>query len=141
MLADRLARGAAQVLPLHAHIFFYTCLRALRCVKEWVLMSSASKTASKRDELNGTERDGRRRSNLRIRDKLGLTERTGTEWNSSPMFRKQQAVGSNPTAGSHKNLEFKRPERIMVRAALSCLEQVDPTVDPNASSHTLGHPI
>jgi hypothetical protein len=29
----------------------------------------------------------------------------------------------------------------MVRAALSCLEQVDPTVDPNASSHTLGRPI
>jgi hypothetical protein len=36
---------------------------------------------------------------------------------------------------------LKRPERIMVRAALSCLEQVDPKVDPNADSRTLGHPV
>jgi hypothetical protein len=78
MLADRLEQGAAQVLPLHAHIFFYTYLRTMRCVKEWVLMSSASKTASKRDELNGTKRDGWRRLNVIIRGYVGLTERSGT---------------------------------------------------------------
>jgi hypothetical protein len=81
MLADRLAWGAAQVLPLHAHIYFYICLRGMRCIrciKEWVLMSSASKTASKRDERNGTERDGWRRLNVIIRGYMGLTERSGT---------------------------------------------------------------
>ena len=66
---------------------------------------SASKTASKRDERNGTERDGRRRITLSIHDKLGSTERAGTEWNRAPMFRKQQIVTSTslfPTCKSRR---------------------------------------
>ena len=72
------------------------------------LWKTASKTASKRDERNGTERDDQRRLNRSIRVKLGRTERSGTEWDRAPMFRKQQAVGSNPTAGSHVSQELKR---------------------------------
>jgi hypothetical protein len=63
-------------------------------------LSRASKTASKRDDRNGTQRDGRSRINLRSRDKLGLAERRGTEWTRvdqsgpewtrAPMFRQQE---------------------------------------------------
>ena len=52
------------------------------------------------NDTNRTEQNGWRHSNLRIRGYMGPTERSGTEWNRAPMFRKQQAAGSNPTAGS-----------------------------------------
>jgi hypothetical protein len=42
---------------------------------------------------------------VRIRDKLGLTERTGTVWNRAPMFRKQQAVElKQPPTGMEQKL-------------------------------------
>src|SRR6185312_6095864 len=66
---------------------------------------------------NGTERNDWRRIRLKTRDSMGLTERTGMEWNRAPMFRKQHAVGSNPTAGSHKIPEFKR---LSSRSASGC---------------------
>ena len=88
---------------------------------------TASKTASKRDKLNGTERDGWRRFNVIIRGYMGLTERNGTEWNRSPMFRKQQAVGSSPTAGSHNNPEFKWLSRATVKSRLFVICGFDST--------------
>jgi hypothetical protein len=38
------------------------------------------------------------------------------------LFRKQQAVGSNPTAGSHKNPEIKRLSRATVKSRFRLAE-------------------
>jgi len=56
---------------------------------------------------------------------------SGRLWTPCPLFRKQQAVGSNPTAGSLANPEFKRLRGIRLEAALPCLTLDDNNADNN----------
>jgi hypothetical protein len=89
-------------------------------------------TASVRGDRNGTQRDGQRRLHLRIRGEMGLAERTGMEWNRSPMLRKQQLMNAKtsqsllPCEGvdsrsAYYNRIASRPYHVLLRHGLMLL--------------------
>ena len=93
---------------------------------------SASKTASVRGDRNGTQRDGQRRLHPRIRGKMRLVDRTGMEWNRSPMLRKQQLMNAKASqsllpcegVGSRSacyNRIVSRPYSVLLRHGLILL--------------------
>src|SRR5262245_11021728 len=63
--------------------------------------------------------------------KLRISVTAGRIRTPYPSFRKQQAVGSNPTAGSHETPELKRLSRATVKSRFFACGGFDSNRDSN----------
>jgi len=95
----RRTRGASSSTSRRPAMRTTPC-RRLRAVRR---LGHSSQTASKRDERNGTQRDGQGRISLSIRSDMGRTEPTGSARNIAGSAHTSGVYGLGSDTQSRKN--------------------------------------